>query len=237
MAIGTKKTVSQNTGPTLQLKKPLLPIDEYAAREGVSRGIIEKCGKLGIVQIRKYKGKTFVVDTPLSPYRYAPETTKNNTQPIDKNTQAKMISELARKVTPCESETPHRPTESDNLAVKAAQTSALVRKLLSKAFKITDEPEEASNETTKQAENIPERVQMVPPEPPKTVTELEAAEIKCIQNELNKSRAELKAVRNEVIQARQSFKTIQQRNCEAVNRLNERFRKLTVRLNELTGNR
>jgi len=61
--------------PAFILKKSLLSIDEYAAREGLSRDIIEHCGKLGIVLIRKYKGKTFVVDLPLSPYSYIPETT------------------------------------------------------------------------------------------------------------------------------------------------------------------
>ncbi len=66
---------NRESRPTFKLKKSLLSIDEYAVREGLSRDIIEHCGKLGIVLIRKYKGKTFVVDLPLSPYSYIPETT------------------------------------------------------------------------------------------------------------------------------------------------------------------
>lgn len=68
METTTNEVISEQSGQTLQLKRALLPIEKYAAREGVSEGIVEECGKLGIVQIRKYKDKVFVVDIPLSPY-------------------------------------------------------------------------------------------------------------------------------------------------------------------------
>ncbi len=61
--------------PILQLERQLLQIDKYAAREGLSTKLVEKCGQLGIVQIRKYKGNTYVVDVPLSPYYPASEGT------------------------------------------------------------------------------------------------------------------------------------------------------------------
>ncbi len=93
------------TAATLQLNRPLLPIDEYATREGVSRGIVEECGRLGIVQVRKYKGKRYVVDVPLSPYRYPSRgaefaeclSTAGAAKPVDKTTLSKKISELSRK--------------------------------------------------------------------------------------------------------------------------------------------
>jgi len=68
METTTNKEFLEQGGSTLQIKRALLSIDAYAAREGISKGIVEECGKLGIVQIRKCKGKTFVVDVPLSPY-------------------------------------------------------------------------------------------------------------------------------------------------------------------------
>jgi len=77
-----------------------LSIDEYAAREGLSRDIIEDCGKLGIVQIRKHKGKTFVVDLPLTPYSYIPEVTTELTKSNEKTAQAKKIAELVQKLIP-----------------------------------------------------------------------------------------------------------------------------------------
>ncbi|MBA7673805.1 hypothetical protein ES703_82009 [subsurface metagenome] len=86
--------------PSFQLKKSLLPIDKYAAREGLSRDIIEHCGKLGIVLIRKYKGKTFVVDMSLSPYSYVPEVTAEPTKPNGKTHQAEKIAELVQKLIP-----------------------------------------------------------------------------------------------------------------------------------------
>ena len=80
MEPATGQTISQEAPPTLQCKRSLLPIDEYAAREGLSRDIIEECGRLGIIQIRKYKGKTFVVDVPLSPYLRPTPASGNDNQ-------------------------------------------------------------------------------------------------------------------------------------------------------------
>ena len=101
METATKGMISQEDRPILHLKRPLLPIDEYATREGISRGIVEECGKLGIVQIRKYKGKTFVVDVPLSLYLYGTsETAVEQRHPTDRAIQDKKIDEFVQKVTP-----------------------------------------------------------------------------------------------------------------------------------------
>jgi len=50
------------------LRRSLLPLDRYAVREGISEGMVEELAKLGIVQIRRFRGRSFVVDVPLSPY-------------------------------------------------------------------------------------------------------------------------------------------------------------------------
>ena len=100
MEAGPNQITSQGTRPAFKLKKSLLSIDEYAAREGLSRDIIEHCGELGIVQIRKHKGRTFVVDLPLTPYSYIPEVTADPTKPDDKNCQAGKIGELVQKLIP-----------------------------------------------------------------------------------------------------------------------------------------
>ena len=68
MEATTNESVSQKTDPILQLKRALLPIDEYAAQQGLSRRTVEQHIQSGTIQIRKYKGKTYVVDVPLSPY-------------------------------------------------------------------------------------------------------------------------------------------------------------------------
>lgn len=43
-------------------KRDLVPLDEYAARQGISSDIIEQQGLLGALQIRKFNGRKFVVD-------------------------------------------------------------------------------------------------------------------------------------------------------------------------------
>jgi len=52
--------------PGSQFKRQLVPLDEYAAREGLSGETVEKQGRLGVVQIRKFRGRKFVVDVPFS---------------------------------------------------------------------------------------------------------------------------------------------------------------------------
>ena len=73
MEATTNESVSQGRNPILQLKRPLLPIDEYAARQGLSKRTVEQHVQSGTIQVRKYKGKTYVVDVPLSPYHDAPQ--------------------------------------------------------------------------------------------------------------------------------------------------------------------
>ncbi len=123
MTSRANETVLEDERALLQLKRPLLSIDRYAAREGISRMVVEEYGRLGIVQLRKYKGETYVVDVPLSPYhpvgeelkilqesppaqsvRRAGHTTKSQTaeghsQPVNKTSRVGKIAELAKNAT------------------------------------------------------------------------------------------------------------------------------------------
>jgi archaellum component FlaC len=55
-------TAVQKTESSSHFKRTLVPLDEYAARQGISSDIIEQQGQLGVIQIRKFKGQKFVVD-------------------------------------------------------------------------------------------------------------------------------------------------------------------------------
>jgi hypothetical protein len=61
---GRESNAAQKTEQTSHFKKALVPLDEYAAREGIPADILEQQGGLGVVQIRKFKGKKYVVDVP-----------------------------------------------------------------------------------------------------------------------------------------------------------------------------
>ena len=197
METTTNKTILQQTGPTLQLKRSLLPIDEYAARQGLSVGIVNECGRLGIVQIRKHKGKTFVVDVPLAPYLYTPETTDQPAQPADKAAQDHKISDLVQKIIPEDHkpdgshlartakwapnkrplaatdayETPHRHHESENQTLKAGTISALAEKMFRNTPQVTDKLPETINNGINRIENMTEPVQIAPPEPLRIIDE------------------------------------------------------------------
>jgi archaellum component FlaC len=108
MEESVKDNVLQDEGATLLLNRPLVPIDEYAARESVSAGFIEECGRLGIVQLRRYKGKTFVVDVPLA-YPYGTQPAAELSQPGDKSVLLQKAAELVKKHIPPEPPPPAKP--------------------------------------------------------------------------------------------------------------------------------
>jgi hypothetical protein len=157
MEPATGQTVSQETPPTLQCKRSLLPIDEYAAREGLSRGIIEQCGKLGILQLRKYKGKTFVVDVPLSPYLCTPEAGKEPPQSTSKSGCAKKTPKPTQKAAPDVPET----FETDEPTGSGA-ISRLVERMFETSPKITDDKTHSNRSPD---EHIFKSVQLPLPEP------------------------------------------------------------------------
>jgi DNA repair exonuclease SbcCD ATPase subunit len=123
MTSRANETVLEDKRELLQLKRPLLSIDRYAAREGISRLAVEEYGRLGIVQLRKYKGEIYVVDVPLSPYHPVAEeleilqesppaqsvrraghtaesqTAEDYSQPVNKTSRVRKIAELAKGAT------------------------------------------------------------------------------------------------------------------------------------------
>jgi hypothetical protein len=101
MEAETDRMMTDQDRPSLQMKRSLLPIDEYAARQGLSIDLVEKCGDLGIVQIRKYKGKTFVVNSPVSPYPCAAEPPdeplKSTAGPAATGTASRLVKSMFSK--------------------------------------------------------------------------------------------------------------------------------------------
>jgi archaellum component FlaC len=57
-------TAVQKAESSSHFKRNLVPLEEYAAQQGISSDIIEQQGQLGVIQIRKFKGQKFVVDVP-----------------------------------------------------------------------------------------------------------------------------------------------------------------------------
>lgn len=98
----TDMQLREREEPILHLGKRLLPIDEYSSRTGLSTGLLEQYGRIGIVQIRRYKGMAFVVDVP-SRLRFG-------------NTEAGAIEELV---------------DSRNRALQTKKLTSLVAKLTS----------------------------------------------------------------------------------------------------------
>jgi len=75
----TNNTDSLENEHLLQVKRSLIPLARYTEQKGTSESDITKRAKLGIIQLRKFQGKTFVVDTPHSPYRIAADQQNEDT--------------------------------------------------------------------------------------------------------------------------------------------------------------
>ena len=140
---------SEEVEATLQLKRALLPIDEYAAREGLSRGIVEECGKLGVIQIRRYKGKTFVVDVPLSPYLCGSEAGEGAARPVDKGSRS---ANGLRNYAPDIRGTAKKFTKSNSESIRAGTVSGLVEKMFDEASQIADKPAKTLDDENNRAE-------------------------------------------------------------------------------------
>jgi len=190
METTTNETVTQQNEQTLQLKRTLVPIDEYAEREGVSTGIVEQCAHLGIIQIRRFKGETFVVDLPLNPSVYALDADADPTQPANKSAHAQKLSELVKRITPEEFETFPKATKPklNSISKKAAEITDLAKNIFRKSpqnefppIDIIDEqtgPDEPI-EFTVQSENLTgqnsltekthQSTQIEPAEPPESI--------------------------------------------------------------------
>ena len=128
METAKNKAISQKIWPTFSLKRSLLPIGEYAAREGLSMDIVRECGKLGIVQIRKYKGKTFVVDVPIGPYPYMSEAAEQFARPPDETAEARGAAD---------DETGRTENISESTQTVSAEVLEIVDELTAAADEIT----------------------------------------------------------------------------------------------------
>jgi len=166
METSPNQITPEEAGMTLQLKRSLLPIDKYAAREGLSRGIIEECGKLGVVQIRKYKGKTFVVDVPLSPYLYTSAATKGATKPVDKGSH---FAKRPQNEVPNVPKTAKKDTKLNDESIKAGTISALVEDMLHTSSETMDKPIKTLNDENGQVEKIGNRTQTIRPDARETI--------------------------------------------------------------------
>jgi len=113
--VSTASTSSPQVEPSEPIftrKKTLLSIDQYAASQGVSCGIVEECTKLGTVQVRKHKDKTFIVDLPLDTYKILRQQTS---EPIDSSVSANKLTDLVNRIFQPEKDIKDLPTANKTI--------------------------------------------------------------------------------------------------------------------------
>jgi hypothetical protein len=115
---------SSFNGPIFSRKKSLLTMQQYATNQGVSAGVVQECAKLGVVQVRKHKDETFVVDLPLDAYKNLHQLTNDQkSEQIDTAAQAQKISGLMTKILQPPRNAnplPAKPDQRDNVSIEPA---------------------------------------------------------------------------------------------------------------------
>ncbi|MFQ6036252.1 MAG: hypothetical protein ACE5NM_10475, partial [Sedimentisphaerales bacterium] len=157
MKADENKTVAEEATSILQLERPLLPIDKYAARKGLTRAIVEECGRLGILHLRKYKGKTYVVDVPPSPYQPAceedPILRVPTSQCIAKQGPLPESYNMAAQVTPKSAgsrQTINKTTQAKKISEGSRKApSQVTQKVAPDAHKIMGKPAKSNIESAR----------------------------------------------------------------------------------------
>lgn len=214
----TEQKTFEDTVPRLQLERALVPIDEFAAREGVSRSAVEDWANLGLVQIRRHKGKTFVVDVPPGPYGDSYQALSDQQQPRS-----------YRNTLP-------RPTGIWQLAATVSVICAFVAVLASfwlyadrqglldsiaLVYERIDKADKNFTRTEQQAQTLQSQLDE---------TRMELNQLK---GQLIRSQAEVRNVHDQLNNARQNLGTIRQYNAEAAQQLNEQIERLTELADEV----
>lgn len=87
-----------NNEPIFSRRKSLLTVGQYATRQGVSTGVVQECARLGVVQVRKHRDKTYIVDLPLNTYDIIKQQDSLPPEAIDVESCSNKITELVSRV-------------------------------------------------------------------------------------------------------------------------------------------
>jgi hypothetical protein len=109
-----QNSLNKLSEPIFSRKKSLLTIGQYAVRQGVSAGVVQECARLGVVQVRKHKNKTFIVDLPLDTYRITKQQDSPSSEGVNTEFCANKITELVNKIFQSDNQTQLLPAETEN---------------------------------------------------------------------------------------------------------------------------
>ena len=98
--------------PIFSRKKSLLTVGQYAVRQGVSAGVVQECARLGVVQVRKHKDKTFIVDLPLDTYKIIKQQDSPSSEAVNTEFCANKITGLVNRIFQSDNQTQFLPAET-----------------------------------------------------------------------------------------------------------------------------
>jgi membrane protein implicated in regulation of membrane protease activity len=108
-----QNSLNKLSEPIFSRKKSLLTIGQYAVRQGVSAGVVQECARLGVVQVRKHKNKTFIVDLPLDTYKITKQQDYPSSEGVNTEFCANKISNLVSKIFQSDNQIGLLPAETE----------------------------------------------------------------------------------------------------------------------------
>lgn len=133
--MNTSTATTQNYGAgASRLSRRLIEIGEYARREGITPQDVHRCCEIGILQLRRHKDKTFVVDMPISSFDSSDVLDAEVARMLG-ITEEKQTNVMPATVKP----QPQIKPEEPKPAIQPGSISQLVQEMLRKAEKIKQE--------------------------------------------------------------------------------------------------
>ena len=248
---------NKDVEPALQLEERQLPIEEYAAKEGVSMPLIEECGRLGIVQIRNYDGRAFIVDVTVDCDVDEVKMKKDFSSVIDNvnhrsfqsaDKPERAVRESSGSTTRVKSKIGRRIVKVFFIACFFAAVfgnfwlNAEIKTRLTRLNEATVKINELRTDSTlagQQNQIIQKDLTKAEADIERLQKEIDAyrTKVERLQNDLAEARTEVKSVKSKLAKAQQNLTLAEHRNTMAAEKLNMQINKLTNKLAEVANNR
>jgi hypothetical protein len=190
---GTAGDAAQKTSQLSHFKRDLVPLDEYAAREGISSDIVEQQGQLGVIQIRKFKGQKYVVD-------------------VDPEQLSRFETPEVEEIAPGAQASNQRPTTASKL-VTAGLTAGLIIIIVGVFWFYLDAKTRLDDLTAEHTslQTAYNNLTISTSELKETQDELASSKVHLsqIQNRIAQSKTELEKIQADLSKSRQNLDTIQ----------------------------
>ncbi|TFG49856.1 MAG: hypothetical protein E4H40_02265 [Candidatus Brocadiia bacterium] len=115
----------------------MVEIEEYALREGVSVKMVEDLVKMGVIKMRRSRGRSFVVDVPLSPY--GTDGNQGREAELERSGHSNTVEDHVETMAVSQTTCSEDEQGDDNEVLERGVITQLVMKMLRKSTKVSED--------------------------------------------------------------------------------------------------